>query len=73
MITTEHTLHLPATALPLRARVDLAMSEIVELGIAEQAAYGTVCALEYLKSYRLAPELIERVLSRPAERRQLRQ
>lgn len=73
MITTEHTLHLPATALPPRARVDLAMSKIVELGIAEQAAYGTVCALEYLKSYRLAPELIERVLSRPAERRQLRQ
>lgn len=73
MITTEHTLHLPAKALPLQARVDLAMSEIVELGIAEQAAYGTVCALEYLKSYRLAPELIERVLSRPAERRQLRQ
>ena len=73
MITTEHTLHLPATALFPRVRVDLAMSKIVELGIAEQAAYGTVCALEYLKSYRLAPELIERVLSRPAERRQLRQ
>ena len=71
MITTEHTLHLPATALPLRARVDLAMSEIVDMGIATQAAYSTVCALEYLKSYNLPPELIERVLLRPAERRQL--
>lgn len=72
MINTERTLHLPAGAQFPHARVDLSMSEIVDLGIAEQAAYGTVCALEYLKSYRLAPELIERVLLRPAERRAAR-
>ena len=71
MMTTEHTLHLPATTQYRHARADVAMSEIVDMGIATQAAYSTVCALEYLKSYNLAPELIERVLLRPAERRQL--
>jgi hypothetical protein len=46
----------------MHARVDQKMCDIVNLGIAVQAAFSTLCALEYLKSYNIDPDLIERVL-----------
>lgn len=64
------TLHMPAKIVVLHARIDQKMSDIVNLGIAVQAAFSTLCALEYLKSYNVAPDLIERVLLHPEQRRQ---
>lgn len=64
------TLHMPVNPAVRHARVDQKMSDIVDLGIAVQAAFSTLCALEYLKSYNIAPELIERVLLHPEQRRQ---
>jgi hypothetical protein len=55
------TLHMPQTV-QMHARVDQKMCDIVNLGIAVQAAFSTLCALEYLKSYNIDPDLIERVL-----------
>jgi hypothetical protein len=70
MLNSTETLHMPVNTLVLHARVDQKMSDIVNLGIAVQAAFSTLCALEYLKSYNVAPELIERVLLHPEQRRQ---
>ncbi|MBG6220711.1 MULTISPECIES: hypothetical protein [unclassified Janthinobacterium] len=63
------TLHMPVKTLVLHVRSDQKMCDIVNLGIAVQAAFSTLCALEYLKSYNVAPELIERVLLHPEQRR----
>ncbi|MCL6484875.1 MAG: hypothetical protein I4O49_12020 [Janthinobacterium lividum] len=63
------TLHMPVKTLVLHVRSDQKMCDIVNLGIAVQAAFSTLCALEYLKSYNVAPELIERVLLHPQQRR----
>ncbi|WP_260174035.1 MULTISPECIES: hypothetical protein [unclassified Janthinobacterium] len=51
------------------ARTNQKMCDIVNMGIAVQAAFSTLCALEYLKSYNIDPELIERVLLQPERRR----
>ena len=64
------TLHMPVKTVVPHARTDQKMCDIVNLGIAVQAAFSTLCALEYLKSYNVAPELIERVLLHPEQRRQ---
>lgn len=64
------TLHMPAIPVVRHVRIDQKMCDIVNLGIAVQAAFSTLCALEYLKSYNVAPELIERVLLHPEQRRQ---
>ena len=61
---------MPAQAMVRHVRVDQKMCDIVNLGIAVQAAFSTLCALEYLKSYNIDPELIERVLLHPEQRRQ---
>ncbi|XLZ71058.1 hypothetical protein ABT364_03575 [Massilia sp. SR12] len=50
-------------------RVDLARSAIVERGIEVQASFSTLCAVEYLKSRDIAPQIIQRVLQQPAQRR----
>ena len=65
MPSSPQTLHMPAQAMVRHVRVDQKMCDIVNLGIAVQAAFSTLCALEYLKSYNVAPELIERVLLHP--------
>jgi len=70
MLSSQETLHVPVKPVALHARVDQKMCDIVNLGIAVQAAFSTLCALEYLKSYNVAPELIERVLLHPEQRRQ---
>ena len=70
MPSSPQTLHMPAQAMVRHVRVDQKMCDIVNLGIAVQAAFSTLCALEYLKSYNLATELIERVLLYPEQRRQ---
>jgi hypothetical protein len=42
---------------------------VVERGISVQASFNTVCAIEYLKSHNVDPEVIERVLLHPEQRR----
>lgn len=71
MLTTQETVQMPVKTVVQHARVDQKMCDIVNLGIAVQAAFSTLCALEYLKSYNIDPELIERVLLHPEQRRQL--
>jgi len=51
-------------------RQDEQSSAIVERGITVQASFNTICAIEYMKSHNVAPEVIERVLLRPEQRRQ---
>jgi hypothetical protein len=51
-------------------RVDVISSKIVDRGIKVQLGFGTLCALEYLKSHNVDPQVIERVLSNPEQRRQ---
>ncbi|MGK5034426.1 hypothetical protein [Janthinobacterium sp. LB3P118] len=70
MPNSTETLHMPVKTVMLHVRLDQKMSDIVNLGVAVQAAFSTLCALEYLKSYNVAPELIERVLLHPEQRRQ---
>lgn len=50
-------------------RVDEARSEIVDRGIEVQASFSTLCAVEYLKSHNIAPQIIQRVLLQPGQRR----
>lgn len=71
MLTSQETMHMPVKSAAQHARVDQKMCDIVNLGIAVQAAFSTLCALEYLKSYNIDPDLIERVLLHPERRRQL--
>ena len=71
MLTTQETVQMPVKTVVQHVRVDQKMCDIVNLGIAVQAAFSTLCALEYLKSYNIDPELIERVLLHPEQRRQL--
>lgn len=63
------TLHMPVSKMMPHARTDQKMCDIINMGIAVQAAFSTLCALEYLKSYNIKPELIERVLLQPERRR----
>jgi len=60
---------MPVSKLMPHARINQKMCDIVNMGIAVQAAFSTLCALEYLKSYNIDPELIERVLLQPERRR----
>jgi hypothetical protein len=46
---------MPPKTVQMHARVDQKMCDIVNLGIAVQAAFSTLCALEYLKSYNIDP------------------
>jgi hypothetical protein len=52
-------------------RVDAHSRRIVDCGIAMQARFNTVCALEYLKSRNVGADIIERVLSHPQLRRKV--
>ena len=69
MPSSSQTLHMPVSKLMPHARTNQKMFDIVNMGIAVQAAFSTLCALEYLKSYNIDPELIERVLLQPERRR----
>lgn len=59
----------PATA--LHARHDEASSAVIDRGILVQSSFNTVCAIEYLKSHNVDPDVIERVLLHPEQRRQV--
>jgi hypothetical protein len=50
-------------------RHDERSSAVVERGITVQANFNTICAIEYMKSHNVAPQVIERVLLHPEQRR----
>nr|WP_315217461.1 hypothetical protein [uncultured Duganella sp.] len=50
-------------------RQDEKSSAAVERGITVQASFNTICAIEYMKSHNVAPQVIERVLLNPEQRR----
>jgi len=50
-------------------RQDEQSSAVVERGITVQAHFNTICAIEYMKSHNVAPQVIERVLLHPEQRR----
>lgn len=52
-------------------RVDKECQHIVNQGISVQSSFNTVCAVEYMKSHNVDPEVIERVLLRPDLRRRM--
>lgn len=54
---------------PPQQRSDERCSEIVNKGIAVQNCFSTLCAIEYLKSNNIRPDVIERVLLHPDLRR----
>lgn len=50
-------------------RRDEQSSSVVERGIIVQSSFNTICAIEYMKSHNVAPQVIERVLLHPEQRR----
>lgn len=59
------------TAVHELPRQDVRQRDIINHAISVQKTSNTVAALEYLKSYGVAPQLIERVLLEPARRRSM--
>lgn len=55
----------------VQLRSDEACSAIVERGILVQTSFNTICAIEYMKSHNVDPQVIERVLLNPGQRRKL--
>jgi len=53
----------------LQQRHDEESSAVIDRGIVVQNSFNTVCAIEYLKSHNVDPEVIERVLLHPDQRR----
>ena len=53
----------------LQQRSDEGCSAVVDRGIMVQSSFNTVCAIEYLKSHNVDPQVIERVLLHPEQRR----
>ena len=53
----------------LQQRHDDESSAVIDRGIVVQNSFNTVCAIEYLKSHNVDPEVIERVLLHPDQRR----
>lgn len=50
-------------------RRDEQSSAVVDRGIIVQSSFNTICAIEYMKSHNVAPQVIERVLLHPEQRR----
>ena len=50
-------------------RRDKRISAVVDRGISVQSSFNTICAIEYMKSHNVAPQVIERVLLHPEQRR----
>lgn len=44
-------------------------SAVVNRGILVQSSFNTICAIEYMKSHNIDPQVIERVLLHPEQRR----
>jgi hypothetical protein len=58
----------PLAGLP-RQRVDEQCCDVINRGVLVQSSFNTVCAIEYLKSHNIDPQVIERVLLHPEQRR----
>lgn len=54
---------------PYQQRVDEQCCAVVDRGILVQSSFNTICAIEYLKSHNVDPQVIERVLLHPEQRR----
>jgi hypothetical protein len=52
-------------------RLDEQICAVVDRGILVQNSFNTICAIEYLKSHNVNPEVIERVLLHPELRRKI--
>lgn len=59
----------PAIAAVYRPRRDEESSAAVDRGLLVQSSFNTVCAIEYMKSHNVTPQVIERVLLHPDQRR----
>ncbi|UMR29940.1 MULTISPECIES: hypothetical protein [unclassified Massilia] len=70
-VSTLHPHHLAEVSELFQQRTDLQSSAIVDKGIAVQDCFNTMCAIEYLKSHNINPQVIERVLLQPELRRRL--
>ena len=44
-------------------------SAVVNRGILVQTSFNTICAIEYMQSHNIDPQIIERVLLHPEQRR----
>ncbi|WP_432378610.1 hypothetical protein [Duganella sp. P38] len=64
-----HSLEPAPQASVFQPRHDEECSAVVERGIMAQHSFNTVCAIEYLKSHNVKPQVIERVLLHPDQRR----
>jgi hypothetical protein len=63
------TLHPPALSDVYQQRADEVCCAVVDRGISVQTSFSTICAIEYMKSHNVDPEVIERVLLHPELRR----
>lgn len=61
----------PELADSYHQRLDEQCCAVVDRGILVQNSFNTICAIEYLKSHNVAPQVIERVLLHPEQRRKL--
>lgn len=61
----------PELAHRYHQRLDEQCCAIVDRGILVQNSFNTICAIEYLKSHNVDPQVIERVLLHPELRRKL--
>ena len=55
----------------LQQRSNEQSSVVVDRGIMVQSSFNTVCAIEYMKSHNIDPQVIERVLLHPEQRRKI--
>lgn len=55
----------------LQQRSNELCSAVVDRGILVQSSFNTVCAIEYMKSHNIDPQVIERVLLHPEQRRKI--
>nr|WP_315393550.1 hypothetical protein [uncultured Duganella sp.] len=58
----------PASRLD-QQRHDEQSSAVVDRGLIVQSSFNTICAIEYMKSHNVDPQVIERVLLHPEQRR----
>jgi hypothetical protein len=70
-VSLAHSLESAPPVTLYQPRHDEAASAVVERGILVQSHFNTVCAIEYMKSHNVNPQVIERVLLHPDQRRKI--
>ena len=70
-VSTFQNVESSAQAVYPQQRVDEQCCAVVDRGIVVQASFNTVCAIEYMKSHNINPQVIERVLLHPEQRRKI--